>query len=176
MGPTRDLLSSEIPDVRQTLGFTMEEAAVIDTPIAGLRGWAWLGMAGHGCAPLGRWAKQPVTSLCSRCTRIRWRLNEHQAIGSRQLRRGGETSAVGAVEMMENHTTILVLASVEPRFQCDASKDGSADWLRWANLAEQQMSSLRKDVEGGQNETEVRSPKVHWSGCNSGLWDARFCI
>jgi len=170
MGPTRDLLSSEMPDVRQTLGFTMEEAAVIDTPIAGLRGWAWLGMAGHGwawlgmaghgCAPLGRWAKQPVTSLCSRCTGIRWRLNEHQAIGSRQLRRG-ESSAVGAVEMMENHTTILVLASVEPRFQCDASKDGSADWLRWANLAEQQMSSLRKDVEGGQNETEVRSPKVH---------------
>ena len=49
-----------MPDVRQTLGFTMEEAAVIDTPIAGLRGWAWLGMAGHGWAwlrpagPLGQ--------------------------------------------------------------------------------------------------------------------------
>ncbi|CAL1130850.1 unnamed protein product [Cladocopium goreaui] len=58
-----------IEPYRQTLGFTMEEAAVIDTPIAGLRG----------------------------------------ALGY----------------------------------------DGSADWLRWANLAEQQMSSLRKDVEGG---------------------------
>ena len=48
MGPTRDLLSSEIPTMRQTLGFTMEEAAVIDTPIAGLRGWVWLGPAGPG--------------------------------------------------------------------------------------------------------------------------------
>ena len=54
---------------------------------------------------------------------------------------------------MENHAAVLVRASLELRFQCDASKDGSADWLRWANLAEQQMSSLRKDVEGGQNKS-----------------------
>lgn len=58
-----------IEPYRQTLGFSMEEAAVIDMPIAKLRG----------------------------------------ALGY----------------------------------------DGSADWLRWANLAEQQVSSLRKDVEGG---------------------------